>query len=100
MPQRAELWAEVVKGKTSGAYSSVDDATGAVFDSFDAACHLVGELGNPFTDNRAENALELQKLRMALVQSFKGASSHKASSSVYFVMLQYLTAMQYGLDIV
>ncbi|NBD12352.1 lipase family protein [Corallococcus silvisoli] len=97
---RAELWSEVIKGMESGGYRRLDDTNGAAFDSFGDAVRLVGELSNPFTDNRAQNALELKKLRTALLKSYEGASSHKATSSVYFVMLQYLTAMQYGLDIV
>jgi hypothetical protein len=96
---RAEQWAEVVQGAKKGAYESLDDTDGAAFEDFGTACNLVQQLGNPFTDNRLENAKELKKLRAELVKAYQGAADHKASSSVYWVMLQYLTAMHYGLEI-
>ncbi|RKI50972.1 hypothetical protein D7Y27_00640 [Corallococcus sp. AB004] len=99
---RARLWADVVKGsgKKKADYEVVDDTDGASFDAFSDACGLVAELSNPFTDNRSQNKTQLRALRNEMIKSYQGASGHKASSSVYFVMLQYLTAAQYGLDIV
>lgn len=96
---RAELWAEAVKGQKSGSYASLEDTDGAVFQEFHQACSLVRELSNPFTENRHENAKALEESRGKLIKAYGGASGHKASSSVYWVMLQYLTARQYSLDI-
>ncbi|WP_223636052.1 hypothetical protein [Corallococcus sp. EGB] len=97
---RARLWADVVKGsgKTQDDYRAVEDMDGASFAAFASACGLVSELINPFTDNRSRNRLQLRALRNEMIPSYRGASGHKASSSVYFVMLQYLTAAQYGLE--
>ncbi|RYZ32161.1 MAG: hypothetical protein EOO72_15715 [Myxococcaceae bacterium] len=99
---RAQLWADVVKGsgKKKADYEVLEDTDGASFDAFADACGLVSELSNPFTDNRSRNKTQLRALRNEMIKSYQGASGHKASSSVYFVMLQYLTAAQYGLDIV
>lgn len=99
---RAQLWADVVKGsgKKKDDYAALDDTEGDSFDAFTSACGLVAELSNPFTENRKQNKSQLKALRNEMIKSYQGASGHKASSSVYYVMLQYLTAAQYGLDIV
>ncbi|GMT96830.1 hypothetical protein KH5H1_09490 [Corallococcus caeni] len=99
---RAQLWADVVKGsgKKKDDYAVLEETDGGSFDAFASACELVAELSNPFTENRKQNKDQLRELRNEMIKSYQGASGHKATSSVYFVMLQYLTAAQYGLDIV
>ncbi|NOK20606.1 lipase family protein [Corallococcus carmarthensis] len=99
---RAQLWADVVKGsgKKKDDYAALEDTDGESFEAFASACGILSELSNPFTENRKQNKLQLKALRNEMIKSFQGASGHKATSSVYFVMLQYVTATQYGLDIV
>jgi lipase (class 3) len=94
----AQLWAEIVKGEKKGAYVSLNDTDGAVFEDFGEACALFDAvLEDP--SSRAKNLEALKKSREALLKSYGGARNHKASSSVYWVLLQYLTARQYCLDV-
>lgn len=94
----AKLWAEIVKGEKKGGYVSLDDTDGAVFEDFTAACGLFDKV---LVDqsNRAKHLEALKKSREALIESYGDAGSHKASSSVYWILLQYMTARQYSLGI-
>ncbi|MFL5355966.1 lipase family protein [Archangium sp.] len=94
----AALWAEIVKGEKKGGYLSLDDTDGEVFEDFTEACGLFDKvLVDP--SNRAKHLEALKKSREALIKSYGGAKNHKASSSVYWVLLQYLTARQYCLGV-
>lgn len=95
----AALWAEIVKGEKKGGYVSLDDTDGEVFEDFTEACGLFDKVLED-ESNRAKHLEALKKSREALIKSYGGAKNHKASSSVYWVLLQYLTARQYCLGVV
>lgn len=93
----AQLWAEIVKLETQGSYTQLKDTDGEVFEDFSEACALFDAVAVD-SSNRVKNLEALKKSREDLIKSYGGARSHKASSSVYWVMLQYVTARQYCLD--
>jgi len=94
----AQLWADIVKGTTKGAYKSLNDTDGLAFEDFNEACALLNKaVAEP--SNRSKHLAAVKQSREALIKSYGGASDHKASSTVYWVMLQYLTAQQYSLGL-
>lgn len=87
---RAQLWSEIVQGMTKGSYKSLNDTDGEAFEVFDEMCKSL-EKGDK---------VGFKKQRAEFVKSFMGAKSHKASSSVYWLLLQYVTVRQFALNVV
>jgi hypothetical protein len=93
---RADLWSSVAKSKQASGYERIGFQEGEAFEFFEEACTLLHDLANPFgCDDRVDKTLKVKAIRAALLERYRGAGKHKASSGCLWTLLQHLSVRQY-----